>query len=101
MNDTGAGRDRLPSAEPSDPAMAASDPGMFAALSYDEDIILYEHLESGHAKQSAVYKPLSELWKDTNATLHDLLDARKMTRQAGHDARQAASPAEREPEAGQ
>jgi hypothetical protein len=101
MNDPGAGRDWLPSAKPSDPAMAASDPDMFAELSYDEDIILYEHLESGHAKQSAVYKPLSELWKDTNATLHDLLDARKITRRAERDVRQAASQSEREPEAGQ
>ena len=92
MNDTGAAAepDWLEAVKPSDPDMAARDPGMFAPLTYGEDVIFYEHLYSGQAKQSAVYEPASELWKDTFATLGDLLDARK-----------AALQAEREAEAGQ
>jgi hypothetical protein len=92
MNDTGASTEhhRLEAVKPSDPVMAASDPGMFAPLTSDEAVILYEHLNSGRAKQGAVYEPASELWKDTLATLGDLLGAR-----------QAAMQADREAEAGQ
>lgn len=90
MNDTDAGRDELPSAKPSDPAMAASDPGMFAPMTTGENQILSHHLTSGWYKQAAVYPTLSEPWKETFAVLTDL-----------HDAHQAAHQAEREPEAGQ
>jgi hypothetical protein len=89
VNDTQATA-KNPEVMPSDPDMAASNPGMFAQLTYEEDVVLYDHLYSGASKQSAVYEPVSELWKDTFATLGDLLDAR-----------QAALHPEREPEAGQ
>lgn len=78
--------------EPRDPVMAASDPTMFAALTFDENVILNYHLKSGWYKQSAVYPPLAEPWRETCALFDDL--------------RQALRPppgwrADREPEAGQ
>lgn len=85
--------DTGPSAVPGDPAMAASDPAMFAALSGDENQILSHHLTSGWYKQSAVYPTLSEPWKETSVVLSDL--------HAAHAAafRQAEREAEAEPEA--
>jgi hypothetical protein len=88
MSDTQAGPDPL--VVPGDPAMAASDPGMFAPMTSGEDMILRAHLISGWYKQSAVYPALSEPWKETAAVLDDLGDAWRTAYQA-----------EREAEAGQ
>ena len=78
---------------PSDPAMAAADPAMFAPLTGSENGILSAHLSSGWYKQTAVYPPLSEPWRETAVVLHDL-----------HGAWEAAWQAERgeleAPEAG-
>lgn len=74
---------------PGDPAMAASDPAMFAAMTKDENSILSRHLTSGWYKQRAVYPTLSEPWKETNAVLDDLGAAWRLGWQA-----------ENEPEAG-
>jgi hypothetical protein len=87
MSDTQA--DTNPLATPGDPAMAGSDPAMFAPMTAREDAILRAHLISGWYKQSAVYPTLSEPWKETAAVLHDL-----------GDAWDAAYQAERESEAG-
>jgi hypothetical protein len=87
MSGTQAGKD--PMTVPGDPAMAASDPGMFAPLTSGENDILRMHLTSGWYKQSAVYPTLSEPWKETAAVLDDLGDAWRTAYQA-----------EREPEAG-
>ena len=92
MTDTGPGATR-PSARPSDPAMAASDPGMLAALSYDGTSSSRAHGVRSR-KANAVYDHCPNL------------ESRKSARSAGNTrrrarARQAASPAEREPEAGQ
>jgi hypothetical protein len=86
MSDTQAGKD--PMTVPGDPAMAASDPRMFAPLTPGENDILRMHLTSGWYKQSTVYPTLSEPWKETAAVLDDLSDARRTAHQA-----------EREPEA--
>ena len=88
MNDTQADKD--PMTVPGDPAMAASNPGMFAPLSSGENQILRMHLTSGWYKQSAVYPTLSEPWKETSAVIDDLGDAWRTAYQA-----------EREAEAGQ
>ena len=88
MSDTQAGPDPL--VVPGDPAMAASDPGMFAPMTSGEDEILRAYLISGWYKQSAVYPTLSEPWKETSAVLDDLSDAWR-----------PAFQAEREAEAGQ
>jgi hypothetical protein len=90
MTDTTQALTRDPTVRPGDPAMAASDPGMFAALTYDEDVILYQHLYSGWIKQRAVYPTLPEPWKETSAVLGDLTGACRGALQAGQ-----------EPEAGQ
>ena len=73
-----------------------SDPAMFAPLSLDENSILHAHLNAGWLKQSAVYPVLSRPWQETSGILHDLHDAWR----AAFDARQAAEPAEPEPETG-
>jgi hypothetical protein len=67
---------------PGDPVMAADDPAMFAPLTNDENHILGAHLTSGWYKQSAVYPLLSEPWRETGATLHDLHQAWEAQRQA-------------------
>lgn len=73
MGDTPAGKD--PMAAPSAPAMAASDPDMFAPLTCDENQVLRDHLGSGWTKQHVVYPALSEPWKETSAVLDDLTTA--------------------------
>ena len=83
MNDTQADKD--PMTVPGDPAMAASDPGMFAPLSSGENQILRMHLTSGWYKQSAVYPTLSEPWKETCAVLDDLGAAWRLRWQAEHE----------------
>jgi hypothetical protein len=88
MSGTQAGTDPL--VVPRDPAMAASDPGMFAPLTSGENDIPRMHLTSGWYKQVAVYPGLSEPWKETAAVLDDLGDAWRPAYQA-----------EREAEAGQ
>jgi hypothetical protein len=88
MSDTQADPDPL--VVPHDPAMAASDPGLFAPMTSREDMVLRAHLTSGWYKQSAVYPTLSEPWKETAAVLDDLGDAWRTAYQA-----------EREAEAGQ
>ena len=70
---------------PGDPAMAASDPAMFAPLTTGEDAILRAHLVSGWYKQKAVYPALSEPWKETTAVLEDLHAAWRLRCQAGHE----------------
>jgi hypothetical protein len=75
---------------PGDPAMAASDPQMFASLTVKDNDILRAHLTSGWYKQSAVYPMLSEPWKETSAVLDDLSAAWRLRWQTEH-----------EPEAGQ
>ncbi len=74
---------------PADPVMAASDPAMFAPLTQRENQVLNAHLFSGMYKQSIVYPPRSEPWRETSAVMDDL-----------QEAWQAAWRAEREPEAG-
>jgi hypothetical protein len=88
MSDIQAGPDPL--VVPGDPAMAASDPGLFAPMTSGESEILRAHLVSGWYKQSAVYPTLSEPWKETAAVLDDLGGAWRTAYQA-----------EREAEAGQ
>lgn len=78
-----------PLAAPNDPAMAASDPAMFAEMTQDENTILRYHLTSGWYKQGAVYPTLSEPWKETSVVLDDLNSAWWLGGQA-----------ENEPEAG-
>jgi hypothetical protein len=70
-------------AVPHDPAMAASDPAMFASLTDKENTILGAHLASGWHKQSAVYPVLSEPWRETSVLLDDLNGAFWAAR-AGH-----------------
>jgi hypothetical protein len=84
MNDTQA--DTELTTKPSDPAMAASDPGMFASLTVEDNHILRAHLISGWYKQSAVYPALSEPWKETAAVLTDLAGAWDAAYQAGREA---------------
>jgi hypothetical protein len=88
MSDIQAGKDPL--ATPGDPAMAASDPGMFAPMTCGENQILNHHLTSGWYKQAAVYPTLSEPWQETAAILDDLGAAWRLRWQAEH-----------QPEAGQ
>jgi hypothetical protein len=90
MNDTQA-NPRNEATAPADPVMAASDPAMFAPFEWDENNILYAHLNSGWHKQSAAYPTLSEPWRETSAVLDDLIDA--------HNAARAARQAQRESEA--
>ena len=104
MSDTQPGPDPL--VVPGDPAMAASDPGMFAPMTSGEDMILRAHLISGWYKQGAVYPALSEPWQETEALLKDLSEAHHAAMQArlaAHEELQAriAGPEQREPEAGQ
>jgi hypothetical protein len=89
MNDTQKIFENDPTA-PRDPVMAASDSGMFAPLTRQENHILTSHLTSGWYKQSAVYPLLSEPWRETRAVLDDLGQAWDVAWQAEH-----------EPEAGQ
>jgi hypothetical protein len=91
--------DANPLVMPSDPAMAASDPAIYAPLTTDENMILRQHLTSGWYKQAAVYPGLSEPWKETSAVLDDLGDAWRTAFQAERAAREVQ--AEPEPEAGQ
>jgi hypothetical protein len=88
MNDTQEATEH--NAVPHDPAMAASDPAMFAPMTSRENRILSAHLASGWYKQSAVYPVLSEPWRETAAVIDDLSDAWYVAFQT-----------EREPEAGQ
>jgi len=99
MSDTQA--DTALSATPRDPAMAASDPAMFAPLTTQDNGILRSHLTSGWYEQAVVYPVLSEPWKETSVVLDDLGDAWQTAYQAErHRARLTAQP-EQEPEAGQ
>jgi hypothetical protein len=79
------------SAPPHDPAMAAADPAMFAAMTSEETNILRAHLTSGWYKQSAAYPALSEPWRETNALLHDLHGAWSSAFQAEREAPEAGS----------
>jgi hypothetical protein len=90
VTDTTQALTREPAATPGDPAMAASNPEMFAPLTASENIVLRQHLTSGWHKQSAAYPTLSEPWKETAAVIDDLTDAWPRAFQA-----------EQEPEAGQ
>ena len=97
--------DTNPSAVPSDPAMAASDPALFAPLTTQDNEILRQHLVSGWYKQAAVYPVLSEPWKETSAVLDDMHLAWNTAREAEraeHTPKQATreAQAEQEPEAG-
>jgi hypothetical protein len=89
-------------AVPSDPAMAASDPAMFAPLTAQDNEILRHHLMSGWYKQAAVYPVLSEPWKETCAVLEDMHLAWATAREAERTRQQATreARAEQEPEAG-
>jgi len=79
------------SAPPHDPAMAAADPAMFAAMTSDETNILRAHLTSGWYKQSAVYPVLAEPWRETSALLDDLHGAWSSAFQAEREAPEAGS----------
>jgi hypothetical protein len=61
----GIGAMEVARSEPDIPA----DPGLFAALTHDEQDILRAHLTSGWYKQAAVYPTLAVAWWETAALL--------------------------------
>jgi hypothetical protein len=48
------------------------DPGLFAALTHQEQDVLTAHLTSGWYKQAAVYPTLAVAWWETAALLADI-----------------------------
>jgi hypothetical protein len=57
---------------PDRPEFGAPDPALFAPLTTDENHVLRYHLTSGWYKQSAVYPPLSDIWRETSEILDDM-----------------------------
>ena len=98
MNDTQEATEC--NAVPHDPAMAAPDPAMFASMTCGENTILNAHLTSGMYKQSAVYPPLSEPWRETAAVIDDLSSAWWANWHAEHPAVERQEPVSEAPEAG-
>jgi hypothetical protein len=74
VNDRPAVR-REPAYLPSDPAMAARNPQMFAPLTARENLVLRQWLTSARDKQAGTYRALSEPWRETGAVIDDLTDA--------------------------
>jgi hypothetical protein len=90
VKDTTQALTRDPAVKPGDPAMAASNPGMFAPLTASENTALRQHLWSGWHKQADAYPVLSEPWKETAAVIDDLTDAWRPAFQAEREAEAGA-----------
>jgi hypothetical protein len=60
---------------PDRPEFGEPDPALFTPLTTDENHVLRYHLTSGWYKQSAVFPPLSGIWRETSEILDDMHQA--------------------------